>query len=91
MECGQYDLRWENIHMLPEQTAQAAKDIKAQWMMPIHWGAFVLALHSWKDPVERLSKTATEIKLSFIIPQIGQQLDFDDFSSVNSFWWQDLQ
>jgi hypothetical protein len=31
--------------MLPEQTAQAAVDLKTELFMPIHWGAFKLAFH----------------------------------------------
>jgi len=91
MECGQYNKRWESIHMMPEQTAQATLDLKAKQMMPIHWGAFVLALHSWKDPVERLSQKAQEIKMPFLIPQIGEQLDMNNLVTMNNFWWQELK
>jgi L-ascorbate metabolism protein UlaG (beta-lactamase superfamily) len=91
MECGQYNKRWESIHMMPEQTAQATLDLKAKQMMPIHWGAFVLSLHSWKDPVERLSKKAQEINMSYLIPQIGEQLDMNNLVTMNNFWWQALK
>lgn len=42
LECGQYNELWKDIHMMPEQTVQAAIDLKAKLMMPIHWGAFTL-------------------------------------------------
>lgn len=45
MECGQYDPRWSAIHMLPEETVQAHIDVKGELLLPIHWGAFTLALH----------------------------------------------
>ncbi|MCL4144586.1 UNVERIFIED_CONTAM: hypothetical protein GTU68_002423, partial [Idotea baltica] len=38
LECGQYNEKWANIHMMPEQTAQANIDLKGKIMMPIHWG-----------------------------------------------------
>ncbi len=38
MECGQYDEKWSNINIFPEQTAQAALDIIAKQIMPILWG-----------------------------------------------------
>ena len=52
---------WETIHMMPEQSVQAAIDLNAEAMMPIHWGAFTLALHSWTDPVERVTAKAGEL------------------------------
>ncbi len=36
MECGQYNEMRPDIHMFPEQTAQASLDIKAGRFMPIH-------------------------------------------------------
>lgn len=51
MECGQYDPRWSAIHMLPEETVQAHIDVQGELLLPIHWGAFTLALHEWSDPI----------------------------------------
>lgn len=56
MECGQYDPRWSAIHMLPEETVQAHIDVQGELLLPIHWGAFTLALHEWSDPIERVTK-----------------------------------
>ena len=39
--------------MTPEQSVQAHKDVKGKNMMLIHWGAFTLAYHGWKEPIER--------------------------------------
>ncbi|MGS0527905.1 MBL fold metallo-hydrolase [Zobellia nedashkovskayae] len=30
MECGQYNKMWPDIHMMPEETAQAGLDVKAK-------------------------------------------------------------
>ena len=35
IECGQYNELWREIHMMPEETAQASPDLKARFMMPI--------------------------------------------------------
>ena len=91
MECGQYDLRWENIHMLPEQTVQAAIDVKTKLFMPIHWGTFVLALHPWKDPVERVTKKARELNLPVTVPQIGEQINLDNPEVESKEWWVSLK
>jgi L-ascorbate metabolism protein UlaG (beta-lactamase superfamily) len=87
LECGQYDLRWQKLHMMPEQTAQAALDLNAKLAMPIHWGAFVLALHSWKDPVERVTKKAKELNVNLITPKIGEQLMLNDLIVEDNDWW----
>lgn len=87
MECGQYNEKWASIHMMPEETAQASLDVKAKLMMPIHWGAFSLALHTWTDPVERLSVAAQKLNQPFITPQIGQIITMSP--TVSSYeWWQ---
>lgn len=88
LECGQYDMRWHDIHMLPEETAQAAVDLKADLMMPIHWGAFVLALHSWTDPVERVTKKAAELNMPISTPKIGQPVVIGDEGFPRERWWE---
>ncbi len=87
LECGQYDKRWENIHMLPEQTAQAAVDLNTSIMMPIHWGSFVLALHSWNGPVKRVSQKAEELNMPIIIPKIGEQFLINEPQIADNTWW----
>lgn len=54
LECGQYGRHWPYIHMLPEQTVQAALELRAAALMPVHWGKFTLALHPWSEPVQRV-------------------------------------
>ncbi len=87
MECGQYNERWANIHMMPEETIQASKDIKAARMMPIHWGAFTLALHSWTEPVERAEKEAEKLGVEMITPKIGEALELNKTQLPKEKWW----
>jgi L-ascorbate metabolism protein UlaG (beta-lactamase superfamily) len=86
MECGQYNKLWSEIHMFPEQTVQAAVDIKAKRMMPIHWGAFKLALHDWTDPVERVVKKAKELNVALVVPQIGAEININKAILVQKEW-----
>ena len=87
IECGQYNEKWEAIHMMPEQSAQAAKDVQAKVMMPIHWGAFSLALHTWTDPVERVTKAAAELEMPLITPKIGEIFSLEDNQKYHESWW----
>ncbi len=88
MECGQYNTKWSQIHMMPEQTAQAGRDVKAKLIMPIHWGAFTLAFHSWTDPVERILRKSKELNLPIITPKIGEEIYLHPESNAyHSKWW----
>lgn len=89
MECGQYNERWEAIHMLPEQTLKASQDIKAKRMMPIHWSAFNLSLHSWTEPVERATRAAKNYNIEIITPYIGQRF-LPSMNEEYIKWWEGL-
>lgn len=86
LECGQYNKLWPYIHMAPEETAQAHLDLKGKLLMPIHWGKFPLAMHAWKEPVERLFKKATELNLQVVTPMIGEQLVVGKTVQLNKWW-----
>ena len=86
MECGQYNEMWPDIHMFPEETAQAGLDVKAAKIIPIHWGGFKLALHSWTDPIERVVKKAKELDLLVVTPQIGEFIPLKDTVKTIPWW-----
>lgn len=87
MECGQYNELWPNIHMMPEQTVQAHLDLKGKLLMPIHWGGFALAMHSWTDPIERATAKARELKVPVTTPQIGEPVILKHRVPQEN-WWQ---
>ena len=68
LECGQYNDLWADVHMTPEQTAEAGIDLGAQLILPIHWGSFTLATHSWTEPAERVTAKGKEFEPSGIYP-----------------------
>lgn len=86
MECGQYNEKWAEIHMMPEQTAQAAKDVNSKVMMPIHWGQFTLALHAWNDPVIRVTQAAESINQKVITPKMGAVIQLSDHMPMDHWW-----
>lgn len=87
IECGQYNKMWPDIHMFPEETVQAGIDLRSKAIMPIHWGSFQLALHSWIDPIERAKATAEELKANLVTPEIGQAILINDLSGLDNVWW----
>lgn len=86
MECGQYNEKWHSIHMMPEETIQAAIDVQAKITQPIHWGAFTLSLHSWTDPIERASKEAKVKGVELCTPEIGEAILIGSQYPAGRWW-----
>jgi L-ascorbate metabolism protein UlaG (beta-lactamase superfamily) len=86
LECGQYNEFWKYIHMMPEQTAQAALDLQAKKLMPVHWAKFTLSLHAWYEPIERVVKHAQILNLPLVTPIIGQPVEIGK-DYPNNEWW----
>jgi L-ascorbate metabolism protein UlaG (beta-lactamase superfamily) len=87
MECGQYNELWSNIHMMPEETVQAAIDSKSKVMMPIHWGAFSLAMHDWNEPIIRANSLSKKLNIPLIAPKIGAWVELNNIGSHIEEWW----
>ncbi|HRI19355.1 MAG TPA: MBL fold metallo-hydrolase [Panacibacter sp.] len=86
LECGQYNKSWAHIHMMPEETAQAAVDLKAKVLLPVHWGKFTLALHEWDEPVKRVLSEALSLKIKVTTPMIGEPVILNA-SYPDKQWW----
>lgn len=89
MECGQYHNLWHQIHMYPEESVQAALDVKAKVAIPVHWGAFVLALHTWTDPIDRFTLAADRQQLKVSTPRIGEVVVLND--EQHNHWWKEVE
>ncbi|SHM76230.1 MBL fold metallo-hydrolase [Flavobacterium chilense] len=87
LENGQYDLSWKYIHMMPEEVVQAAKDLKAAVLFPVHSSKFVLANHSWYEPLERVSNEALKQNQSLITPLIGEIVNLNNLDTKPVYWW----
>jgi L-ascorbate metabolism protein UlaG (beta-lactamase superfamily) len=87
MECGQYNERWEAIHMLPEQTVLAHQEVGGKLLLPIHWGAFTLSLHAWNEPVERAAAAADKQGVPMVTPRIGEPVLLGGTSQPSTRWW----
>ncbi|MBS1574217.1 MAG: MBL fold metallo-hydrolase [Bacteroidetes bacterium] len=86
LECGQYNLQWPQIHMMPEQTVQASIDLKAKVLFPVHWSKFSLALHPWREPIERVTVKAREVSVQLTTPMIGEPVVLNQ-SYPDKQWW----
>lgn len=86
LECGAYNEAWSNIHMFPEETAQAFIDLKGKTLQPIHWGTFNLALHNWYEPIERLLNASIQNNLQISAPTMGRVIDYDQPVQLDMWW-----
>jgi len=90
LEDGQYDKNWKYIHMMPEEAVQAAEDLKAKAMMPVHWGKFSLGNHDWDDPIIRVMKEANKKHMQTVHPMIGEKVLLDSLPGNASYWWKQV-
>jgi L-ascorbate metabolism protein UlaG (beta-lactamase superfamily) len=86
LESGQYNDMWPLIHMMPEETVQAAVDLKASVLMPVHWGKFRLGMHPWNEPVKRVVKKAEELNVRVITPRIGEPVILTGEYQIDKWW-----
>ncbi len=86
LENGQYGKYWPFIHMFPEQMVQAAQELKAKKVLPVHWAKFSLALHPWNEPIKLMTAKAVKVGLHFTTPLIGQPVVLNHHYP-SSDWW----
>lgn len=91
LECGQYNASWKNIHMMPEETVQAAIDLKAKRLLPVHWAKFTLSLHAWDDSITRATAEGLRKGLPVVHPMIGQELLLKDENTAYKRWWEEVR
>jgi L-ascorbate metabolism protein UlaG (beta-lactamase superfamily) len=93
LEIGAFDLMWNGIHLGPDGAARAFEALgggdpeRRGLMMPIHWGLFDLALHAWRQPIERLLEVVEQKKIKLWVPEPGRPTEVVAGVEVRSDWW----
>ena len=88
LEIGAYNELWKQIHLGPDGAAQAFTDLGSTGLlMPIHWGLFDLALHAWRQPIERMAQLARERGLPLWSPEPGRPTEVRPGEPTMSDWW----
>ena len=88
LEIGAYNDLWKDIHLGPDGAARAFKALGgAGLMMPIHWGLFDLALHGWRQPIERLLEVADSEGIRVWSPEPGRPAELVRGVELRSDWW----
>jgi len=85
LEIGASDPLWADIHMGPDGAVRSFHALGGHGLlMPIHWGLFDLALHHWKQPIERIWKVEG---LKLWSPTPGVPSEVTDDVELRSEWW----
>ncbi len=95
LEVGAFHPLWSSIHMGPDNAVKAFEAMaacapagRAGLLMPIHWGLFNLALHGWKQPVERIIELAAEKGFGLWLPKPGEPSEVLRGVDLRSGWWE---
>jgi L-ascorbate metabolism protein UlaG (beta-lactamase superfamily) len=90
LEVGAFHPLWADIHLGPDGAARAYESMggaaKAGLLFPIHWGMFNLALHGWREPIDRLEELAAGNGLRLWTPTPGVPTDVVE-GGRRSRWW----
>lgn len=91
LEIGAFHPLWASIHLGPDGAAEAYRQMggpaKAGTLFPIHWGLFNLALHGWREPIERLSAIAQREGWRLFLPTPGQPTEVAQDDAPQTAWW----
>lgn len=85
LEIGAFDPLWSDIHMGPEGALRSFAAMGSKGLlMPIHWGRFDLALHAWRQPIERIF---AEPDVAIFSPRPGEPTEVIAGQAMRSDWW----
>lgn len=85
IEVGQYHPNWPDWHLGPEQAVLAHQWVQGKTLLPVHWGAFNLAMHSWTAPIERTQVAAKKAGVKMSTPRLSRPTE--PTLEGSSPWW----
>lgn len=91
IDCAQYDMRWREVHMFPEEAVRAVQTLGAVAAMPVHWGALSLSNHAWDDSVERFVFAGENNKLDIVTPFLGETMKLEMTEDYRERWWRGIE
>jgi hypothetical protein len=76
--------------MFPEQSVQASIDLNASTILPIHNTKYVLSLHKWDAPLERVTAAGELLNQQVSTPYIGDTFVLGG-ENPDTRWWRDVE
>jgi len=94
LEIGAFHELWQQIHLGPDNAIRAYKAMggfeRAGLLMPVHWGLFNLALHAWRQPIERVTELAQPGSIKLWSPTPGLPAEVIPGRELRSDWWKSV-
>ena len=88
LEIGAFNELWQQIHMGPDGAMESFRRLGGSGLlMPIHWGLFDLALHGWREPIERIRELADSAGVRLWSPEPGRPTEVVRGVELLSGWW----
>jgi hypothetical protein len=63
--------------------------LRGDVMVPVHWGLFDLAMHSWTEPIERVLTAASTHGVRVATPRLGERFE-PERGLPSERWWPEL-
>ncbi|MDD9938227.1 MAG: MBL fold metallo-hydrolase [Myxococcales bacterium] len=86
IEVGAYNQLWADVHLGPEQAVDAHRMLQGELMIPVHWGLFDLAMHSWTEPIERVLSAARRRGVRVASPRPGESVEPVERPEPKRWW-----
>lgn len=97
-DCGPFDLSiiamgayataWPDVHLNPEEALTVHREVRGKVLLPVHWGTFQLAMHSWFEPADRMIAAAAETDDVVVIPKPGEFVEPSRLEGRTPWWRQ---
>ncbi|MEH6403761.1 MAG: MBL fold metallo-hydrolase [Sneathiella sp.] len=81
---------WIDIHMEAEKSVTAHQDLKAKYMLPVHWATFNMGFHDWDEPIKRTLTVAQKMNINLLTPKVGEVVQ-PGSPQKNAHWWEDVK
>lgn len=86
MQIGAYGDAWPDWHLTPEEAITAHAMLRGRTLLPVHWGLFNLAYHSWRDPIDRLMTAGAAQQITIATPRPGEAVTIGSALPLEPWW-----
>jgi L-ascorbate metabolism protein UlaG (beta-lactamase superfamily) len=86
LEVGAFHPAWGDIHLGPQNALKALTLLGGGAFLPVHWGTFNLAMHSWDQPAEELLSLGEQASVQLLMPQLGEAIEPEHAVRAHAWW-----
>jgi L-ascorbate metabolism protein UlaG (beta-lactamase superfamily) len=86
LEVGAFHPAWGDIHLGPENALTALELLGGGAFLPVHWGTFSLAMHTWDEPAETLLALGPKKDVQLVMPRLGEPVEPLHVDRVTPWW-----